>query len=402
MFPFNGGSFGGSNVDLFEGKPLLLPVTSIKRAFQLVAEEKCRGPPLALLDYAIPPRLTRAALPPGLGADGKTARRTGDLAAVPTSVGELAALVAATRADCMAQGLIALFHYTERGAALQILKEGIRMSTSGQGDGGVFFSTRSPLSYGAGAADPSAYERNVITDCFGEERLGEYLGQGRLGACIVYAAEPRSLAPAPGGRANARMVHRSYFDTLARPVRTVHGGSVAYFLRPDAIKVALLLNPSVTPLPPGKGGAAAAASHVAEQIRLDEAGAQDLLGAQKEAERNARRAQQLSAGIPVEDGPHDGGGFDDNDGGGTVVADFLASRTASKDRLLPLQGASAVKKKVTKNRPPSRKNSAWEDAKSKRLASQASIDSIHVNRRFHSQDSAPGAASVQMARTEDV
>ena len=38
------------------------------------------------------------------------------------------------------------------------------MSTQGQGDGGVYFSTRGPASYGLGS---HLYEDNIIVDCYG-------------------------------------------------------------------------------------------------------------------------------------------------------------------------------------------------------------------------------------------
>ena len=47
---------------------------------------------------------------------------------------------------------------------------GFRMSTQGQGDGGVYFSALSPASYHMGSA---TYEDNLITDCFGRGRLAE-------------------------------------------------------------------------------------------------------------------------------------------------------------------------------------------------------------------------------------
>jgi hypothetical protein len=40
-----------------------------------------------------------------------------------------------------------VFHYTTLRSAKLILESGFRMSTQGQGDGGVYFSTLSPASY---------------------------------------------------------------------------------------------------------------------------------------------------------------------------------------------------------------------------------------------------------------
>lgn len=86
------------------------------------------------------------------------------------------------------------------------------MSTQGQGDGGVYFSTKSPVSYGLGK---STYEEAIIRDCFGVERLNEYRGQGKLDAVLVYCCEPSILQPAPGGRDNAKMVPRQTFQVQA-------------------------------------------------------------------------------------------------------------------------------------------------------------------------------------------
>jgi hypothetical protein len=71
------------------------------------------------------------------------------------------------------------------------------MSTQGQGDGGVYFSTLGPAAYALGT---DAYEENIIIDCFGPERLNEYEGKGMLDLCLIYGAEPKVLSQAPGER----------------------------------------------------------------------------------------------------------------------------------------------------------------------------------------------------------
>ena len=71
-----------------------------------------------------------------------------------------------------------------------ITRGGFRISTQGQGDGGVFFSALSPPSCGSGI---EAYEANISEDCFGPERVHEYPGKHRLGVCMVYGASPRVL-----------------------------------------------------------------------------------------------------------------------------------------------------------------------------------------------------------------
>ena len=106
------------------------------------------------------------------------------------------------------------------------------MSTQGQGDGGklrllrferfqklclvvcfsgCYFSTRGPASYGYGIE--REYEMNLIVDCYGQERLDEYLGQGRLSLVLICIIEGGVLTQAPGGRDNALMV--SFFNCVS-------------------------------------------------------------------------------------------------------------------------------------------------------------------------------------------
>jgi hypothetical protein len=84
-------------------------------------------------------------------------------------------------------GLIPLYHYTSPSVAPLILKGGLRMSTQGQGDGGVYVSTQGPMTYGLGTEE---YETNIINDCFGTSRLEEYKGKGYLDVILVYGCEP--------------------------------------------------------------------------------------------------------------------------------------------------------------------------------------------------------------------
>jgi hypothetical protein len=94
------------------------------------------------------------------------------------------------RQKAFGQKLILLYHYTSPFVAKLILQSGLRMSTQGQGDGGVYVSTQGPASYGLGTDD---YEINIIKDCFGVERIDEYQGQGKLDVIIVYACEASVL-----------------------------------------------------------------------------------------------------------------------------------------------------------------------------------------------------------------
>jgi len=52
----------------------------------------------------------------------------------------------AIRARCESTGRVPLFHYTQPSVVPMIFKGGLRMSSQGQGDGGVYFSTLSPCS----------------------------------------------------------------------------------------------------------------------------------------------------------------------------------------------------------------------------------------------------------------
>jgi hypothetical protein len=166
------------------------------------------------------------------------------------------------RGLCSIQGLIPIYHFTSAACAAYILHDGFRMSTQGQGDGGniifvwcltrllvykfshavfylplfagVYFSMFGPAWYDIGSTE---YEDKVTIDCFGKERLEEYRGAHKLDVCIVYAADPGILTPAPS-RKNAVMVSKGTFTDLSLP----HGDD-SFFLRPDRIMRAFLIDP---------------------------------------------------------------------------------------------------------------------------------------------------------------
>jgi hypothetical protein len=124
-------------------------------------------------------------------------------------------------------GVVPLYHFTSPVILPMIIEGGIRMSTQGQGDGGVYFSTLGPANYGM--TNP-LYEYCIIKECFGLHRLEEFTGKGKLDGIVVYALSPKMLQKAPGGRDMARMVPRSTFDNFSLPH---HDGT--YFLRPSLI-----------------------------------------------------------------------------------------------------------------------------------------------------------------------
>ena len=95
----------------------------------------------------------------------------------PRSVRDFVGAMEKIRTKCETMGWVPLYHYTVPAVAPFILQGGFRMSTQGQGDGGVYFSTLGPASYDLGT---SKYEENIIVDCFGRERLEEYRGKHKL------------------------------------------------------------------------------------------------------------------------------------------------------------------------------------------------------------------------------
>mmetsp|Transcript_49770 Transcript_49770/g.63767 ORF Transcript_49770/g.63767 Transcript_49770/m.63767 type:complete len:403 (-) Transcript_49770:181-1389(-) len=149
------------------------------------------------------------------------------------------------RTSCAHSELVTLFHYTQPSVVRYLIQGGLRMSTQGQGDGGVYFSTMSPSSYGLGTKD---YEENLITDCFGAERLHEYVGCGRLSAVVVAGCHPSVLQGAPGGRDRAKIVSKS--DFLAFSLPHLDGN---FFLRPDRILGVFLIDPQNPPRVGSKG-----------------------------------------------------------------------------------------------------------------------------------------------------
>eukprot|EP00615_Pteridomonas_danica_P000813 CAMPEP_0114340390 /NCGR_PEP_ID=MMETSP0101-20121206/8348_1 /TAXON_ID=38822 ORGANISM="Pteridomonas danica, Strain PT" /NCGR_SAMPLE_ID=MMETSP0101 /ASSEMBLY_ACC=CAM_ASM_000211 /LENGTH=520 /DNA_ID=CAMNT_0001473643 /DNA_START=2727 /DNA_END=4289 /DNA_ORIENTATION=- len=135
--------------------------------------------------------------------------------------------------------IIPLYHYTSPTVASLILKGGLRMSSQGQGDGGVYVSTQGPASYGLGTEQ---YEENIIKDCFGAERIDEYLGKGNLDVVIVYGCEGTVLEQTPGGRINAKMFSKSLFEQFS-----LASSDGSYYLRPDRILGCFYVDPHNLP-----------------------------------------------------------------------------------------------------------------------------------------------------------
>ena len=66
---------------------------------------------------------------------------------VPETLMDFCAEMSACRSTCAANGWATLYHYTQPALGELILKSGLRMSTQGQGDGGVYLSLLGPASF---------------------------------------------------------------------------------------------------------------------------------------------------------------------------------------------------------------------------------------------------------------
>ena len=124
----------------------------------------------------------------------------------------------------MSPDFVCLYHYTQPSAVPLIAHGGLRMSSTGPGgEGGVYFSTLGPCSFGLGSAEHGStnsldnYEVALIKGCFGIDKMEEHQGQGKLSAVLVYALPAACLSAAPGGRDNAVAVSQSTFHDLSLP-----------------------------------------------------------------------------------------------------------------------------------------------------------------------------------------
>ena len=219
---------------------LALPTTCVLRAFQL--EEWASAS--AQADSEL---LREGEADPATAALSRAAGAATAEVWQPATCAEYLAAMAAVRQVCDEEGAVPLYHYTSPESARFIVSSGLRMSTQGQGDGGVYFSTLGPASYDLGT---SKYEENIIVDCFGKERLEEYRGQHKLDVLLVYSVNPKIAEQAPGGRDNAKMVSKNMFETFA--VSAAEDGQ--YYLRPDRIRAAILLD-GTSGLPTGRDAA---------------------------------------------------------------------------------------------------------------------------------------------------
>jgi hypothetical protein len=188
------GSYFG---DLLEPRPwfqgqVLLPPKQIVRAYQLA--EVPDGPtaqltpaaPMALdqpfanglrSEAGVPRRLLlRSSTLRGLlpwtsrrGSAGRPSLEQHPGIFCPLTCLQFTDRMAVMRAICKRKDWELVYHYTSQKLGPLILNMGLRMSTQGQGDGGVYFSTLGPASYELGTED---YEANIIVDC--EWRLPQH------------------------------------------------------------------------------------------------------------------------------------------------------------------------------------------------------------------------------------
>lgn len=214
---------------------LFLPPKQIVRAYQLVEH---LTKPLGLNTYD------------ATSEDNHIERFTDVI--VPSTCLEFINAMATIRNTASKHDWVPLYHYTNPMLASSIAKTGFRMSTQGQGDGGVYFSMQGPSLYDLGS---ESYEDNIIIDCFGEGRLDEYRGKHKLDLVIVYGCDPRILSQAPGGRDNAKVVGKAAFEALSKADQE---GNL--FLRPDRILGMFLIDPLRPP----------AGAHVAKKFLAEE------------------------------------------------------------------------------------------------------------------------------------
>jgi hypothetical protein len=98
------------------------------------------------------------------------------------------------RQKAFKQNLIPLYHYTSSSVLPLIMKNGLRIGSQMKGEGGVYFSTQGPASYGIGS---DRYELNIIKDCFGVDRVYEFENQGKLDVVIVYGCDSTLIDEVP-------------------------------------------------------------------------------------------------------------------------------------------------------------------------------------------------------------
>ena len=230
------------NANADDGIPRL-PVGNIIRAFQLqLANKPANTKPDAEHDHRRFPNSVAGLLRRNPAREEHVKKHE----PLPIRIDELKivrvflARMEAIRKEAEENGEVVLFHFTNEVSAGFIVKTGLRMSTQGQGDGGVYFITMGPLSFQLGTEE---FERLIIENCFGKERMDEYLGKNMLSHVIVASIDPTVLSQVPGGRENAFAVSRHTFETLAMPSED----DGAFYLPLERIKACFHIHTDCTP-----------------------------------------------------------------------------------------------------------------------------------------------------------
>jgi hypothetical protein len=315
--------------------PACMQRSHVLRAYQLEEDKDCKGKAVDIRDLMCPDPVNRIAswvsafdeVPVGKKAIKKFREEAakGRKPITVKNAAELLGRMAEIRAECADQGLVPLYHYTSPVVVPYIFDSGFRLSTGGRADGGVHFSQRGPACYGIGTPE---YEENIIADCFGPAKMTAYRNKNRLDAVFVYGAESRTMMDSPGGRENAKMFPRIYFDALGDPDMQTED----YFLRPDRIFACFLLS-SDKVLP----GCEECAEALEAEQEKDEATAAELDDEEQRmvshVELSHSADKQLDAAGYAEGGGGDHSAFDD------AVASAVAVKEAPDLLLAAIKGA---------------------------------------------------------------
>ena len=90
-------------------------------------------------------------------------------------------------------------------------------------------------------------------------------GQGLVSLCLVYAMSPQVLVQAPGGRANARVVPKAYFELLS-----LRHGDGHFYLRPDRILCSMLVGEHLVAGPAQEGAKETLEQEAARDIAVQQ------------------------------------------------------------------------------------------------------------------------------------
>jgi hypothetical protein len=227
--------------------PLVVPITRILRAYQLVDDDNLREfhgvslSQLVCMRTISPVKEAMHIIKRGVLPISKEELDPAAVTVIRTCAEYLAAMRDAREA-CRACNLVPLYYYSTPFVAEYIHRDGFRvddMGTASNYDDGVYFCHLSPASFGLGTTE---YEKNLIVSHYGVSKLKQYRERHMFDVCFVYAAEPRTLRVAPG-RDNAELITEAFFASFGEfePV------TANYLLRPDHIVAAFVMDPLLPP-----------------------------------------------------------------------------------------------------------------------------------------------------------